>query len=288
MVNGSGSASAGLVDAFGCSVTGAATRTTRTGQGGVLDLLLPHILEDQSELVADLVADLASLTGPRFPMATVLPRSGNLQPALREWVSQMADHRQHAPATLRNRDAILGVLRSVLPTTGIVLEIASGTGEHIVHFAQDLAGLIFQPSDPDPDALLSVSAWVEATRSTNVRLPVILDASQPPWPIASANGIICINMIHVSPWKATVGLMRGAGEILPPAAPLYLYGPYKRQNIPTAASNKAFDQSVRDYEPTWGLRDLEAVAAMAQSAGFSEPVITEMPANNLSVVFRRL
>ena len=205
--------------------------------------------------------------GPRFPIATVLPRSGSLQPALREWVSQMADHRQHAPATLRNRDAILGVLRSVLPTTGIVLEIASGTGEHVVHFAQDLAGLIFQPSDPDPDALLSVSAWVKATRSTNVRPPVILDASQSPWPIASADGIICINMVHVSPWKATVGLMRGAGEILPPAAPLYLYGPYKRQNIPTAASNEAFDRSVRDYEPTWGLRDLLGVSVAKKEAG---------------------
>jgi Protein of unknown function (DUF938) len=200
----------------------------------------------------------------------------------------MSDHRQHAPATLRNRDSILGVLRSVLPMTGVVLEIASGTGEHVVHFAQNLTGLIFQPSDPDGDALLSVSAWVKATCVTNVRLPVILDASQPPWPVASADGIICINMVHISPWSATVGLMKGAGAILLPASPLYLYGPYKREGVPTAPSNEAFDRSLRDHEPTWGLRDLEAVVAMARSAGFSEPVITEMPANNLSVAFRRM
>jgi Protein of unknown function (DUF938) len=200
----------------------------------------------------------------------------------------MSDHRQHAPATLRNLDSILDVLRSVLPMTGVVLEIASGTGQHVVHFAQSLAGLIFQPSDPDPDALLSVSAWVKATRVTNVLTPVILDASQPPWPIVSAAAIICINMVHIAPWDATIGLMKGAAAILPPGSPLYLYGPYKRQGIRTAPSNEAFDRSLRDHEPSWGLRDLEAVAAMAQSAGFSDPVITRMPANNLSVVFRRM
>jgi hypothetical protein len=203
-------------------------------------------------------------------------------------MGQMSDHRQHAPATLRNRDSILGVLRSVLPTTGVVLEIANGTGEHVVHFAQNLAGLIFQPSDPDLDAVLSISAWMKATCVTNVRPPIILDASQPSWPIASADGIICINMVHISPWNATVGLMKGASALLPPTSPLYLYGPYKREGIQTAPSNEAFDRSLRDHDPTWGLRDLEAVVAMARSAGFSEPAITEMPANNLSVVFRRM
>jgi Protein of unknown function (DUF938) len=200
----------------------------------------------------------------------------------------MSDHRQYAPATLRNRHSILDVLRDVLPMTGLVLEIASGSGEHVVHFAKNLTGLIFQPTDPDPDALLSISAWMKATRATNVRPPFILDVSQPPWPIASVDGIICINMVHISPWNASVGLMKGAGAILSPASPLYLYGPFKREGIPTAPSNEAFDRSLRDHEPTWGLRDLGAVAAMAQSAGFSEPVITEMPANNLSVVFRRM
>jgi hypothetical protein len=200
----------------------------------------------------------------------------------------MSDHRQHAPATLRNRDPIFDVLRKVLPLTGVVLEIASGTGEHVVHFAQNLAGLTFQPSDPDPDALSSVSAWVKAAGVTNVRPPVMLDASRQPWPIASADAIICINMVHISPWRATAGLMKGAGAILPPTSPLYLYGPFKREGIPTAASNEAFDRSLRNHEPRWGLRDLETVAAMAQSAGFSEPAIIEMPANNLSLVFRRM
>ena len=200
----------------------------------------------------------------------------------------MGDDRQFAPATLRNRDFILDVLRDVLPTTGDILEVASGSGEHIVHFARNFPALVFQPSDPEPDALLSVAAWVKATRVTNVRKPILLDASQSVWPIASADGIICINMVHISPWEATLGLIKGAAAILPPASPLYLYGPYIREGFATAPSNQAFDRSLRDRNPTWGLRDLEAVAAMAQSVGFSAPVITEMPANNLSVVFRRV
>ena len=200
----------------------------------------------------------------------------------------MTDHRQYAPATVRNRDFILYVLREVLPTTGIILEVASGSGEHIIHFARNLPRLIFQPSDPEPDARLSVADWVKATRVTNVRAPIVLDASQSFWPIASVDGIICINMIHISPWDATVGLIGGAVAILPPGSPLYLYGPYKRKGFATAPSNEAFDRNLRDRNPTWGLRDLEAVAAIAQSVGFSVPAVTEMPANNLSVVFRRL
>ena len=200
---------------------------------------------------------------------------------------EMTDHRQYAPATVRNRDFILDVLRDVLPTTGVILEIASGSGEHVVHFARNLPSLVFQPSDPEQEALLSVAAWVKAAQVTNVRAPVVLDASQSPWPIASADGIICINMIHISPWDATVGLIRGAAAILPRGSPLYLYGPYKRKGFATAPSNQAFDQSLRDRNPTWGLRDLEAVATIAQSVGFSVPTVTEMPANNLSVVFRR-
>jgi hypothetical protein len=200
----------------------------------------------------------------------------------------VGDDRQYGPATLRNRDFILDVLRDVLPKRGVILEIASGSGEHVVHFARNLASLVFQPSDPNPDARLSVAAWVKATCVTNVRAPIALDVSNPVWPIASADGIICINMIHISPWEATVGLIKGAAAILPPRSPLNLYGPYKREGFETAPSNQAFDQSLRDRDPNWGLRDLEAVAATAQSAGFSEPVITEMPANNLSAVFRRM
>src|SRR6478672_11631632 len=199
----------------------------------------------------------------------------------------MRDDRQHAPATLRNRDFILDVLRDVLPTTGVILEIASGSGEHVIHFARNLPSLVFQPSDPEPDALRSISAWVAAADVENVRAPIVLDASQSPWPIASAKGIICINMVHISPWDATVGLIRGAAAILPPGSPLYLYGPYKRKGFATAPSNEAFDRNLRDRNPTWGLRDLEDVVAIAQSVGFSVPTVTEMPANNLSVVFRR-
>ncbi len=200
----------------------------------------------------------------------------------------MTDHRQYAPATVRNRNFILDVLRDVLPATGIILEVASGSGEHVVHFARNFPGLVFQPSDPEPEALLSVGAWVKAAQVTNVRAPIVLDASRPPWPIASADGIICINMIHISPWDATVGLMTGAAALLPPGSPLYLYGPYKRRGFPAAPSNEAFDRNLLDRNPTWGLRDLEAVAAIAQSVGFSVPDVTEMPANNLSVVFRRI
>jgi Protein of unknown function (DUF938) len=201
---------------------------------------------------------------------------------------KMTDHRQYAPATVRNRDFILDVLREVLPTTGVILEIASGSGEHVVHFARNLPSLVFQPSDPEPDALLSVAAWMKAAEVTNVRAPIVLDASQPRWPIASADGIICINMVHMSPWDATIGLITGAAATLPPGSPLYLYGPYKRKGFATAPSNEAFDRNLRDRNPIWGLRDLEAIAAIAQSAGFSIPDITEMPANNLSIVFRRM
>jgi hypothetical protein len=200
----------------------------------------------------------------------------------------MIDHRQHAPATVRNRDFILDVLRGVLPRTGVILEIASGSGEHVVHFARNLPSLAFQPSDPEPAAMLSVAAWVKDAQVTNVGAPIVLDASQSPWPIASADGIICINMVHISPWDATIGLIRGAASILPPGSPLYLYGPYRRKGVATAPSNEAFDRNLRDRNPTWGLRDLEAVAAIAQSVGFSVPTVTEMPANNLSVVFRCL
>jgi hypothetical protein len=200
----------------------------------------------------------------------------------------MTDHRQYAPATVRNRDFVLDVLRDVLPLRGRILEIASGSGEHVVHFASNLQGLTFQPSDPEPEALLSTAAWVKAAEVTNVWAPTVLDASQSPWPIASADGIICINMVHISPWDATSGLITGAAAILPRGSPLYLYGPYKRKGFATAPSNEAFDRNLRDRNPTWGLRDLEAVAAIAQSVGFSVPTITEMPANNLSVVFRRI
>ena len=165
----------------------------------------------------------------------------------------MKDDRQYASATLRNRDFILDVLRDVLPTAGVILEVASGSGEHVIHFAKNLPALVFQPSDADPDALLSIAAWVKAAGVTNVRAPIALDVSQPVWPIASVDGIICINMVHISPWKATLGLIKGAAAILPPASPFYLYGPYVCEGFATTPSNQAFDRSLRDRNPTWGL-----------------------------------
>src|SRR5271157_4389657 len=153
---------------------------------------------------------------------------------------------------------------------------------------REISRVSFSNPPIEPDALQSVAAWVEATRVINVRAPMVLDVSQSPWPIASADGIICINMVHISPWDATLGLIRGAAAILPRTAPFYLYGPYKREGFATASSNQAFDRSLRDRNLAWGLRDLEAVAATAQSVGFSLPTITEMPANNLSVVFHRI
>ena len=199
----------------------------------------------------------------------------------------MTDPRQFAPATQRNRDVILDVLRRTLPTTGLVLEIAGGSGEHAVHFAANLPDLAFQPTDPNPEALASIAAWIEAAGARNVRPPIQLDVCQPFWPIANAAAIVCINMIHISPWEATAGLISGAAAILPAGAPLYLYGPYIRSGVETAPSNLAFDRSLRERNPAWGLKRLEDVATAARSAGFSGPEVTEMPANNLSVVFRR-
>ncbi len=199
----------------------------------------------------------------------------------------MTDPRQFAPATQRNRDVILDVLRRTLPTTGLVLEIAGGSGEHAVHFAANLPDLAFQPTDPNPEALASIAAWIEAAGARNVRPPIQLDVCQPFWPIANAAAIVCINMIHISPWEATAGLISGAAAILPAGAPLYLDGPYIRSGVETAPSNLAFDRSLRERNPAWGLKRLEDVATAARSAGFSGPEVTEMPANNLSVVFRR-
>lgn len=200
----------------------------------------------------------------------------------------MTDRRLQYPATERNRDAILDVLRGVLPASGLVLEIASGSGEHIVHFARAFPNLTFQPSDPEDAALQSIRAWTQDTGTANILPPVMLDAASDRWPFTSADAILCINMIHISPWRATEGLMRGSAKLLRPGAPLYLYGPYRRADVVTAPSNEAFDASLKSRNPEWGLRDLEVVADLARTEGFSAPAVTEMPANNLSVVFRRV
>ncbi len=199
----------------------------------------------------------------------------------------MTDRRLEYPATARNRDAILAVLRGVLPASGLALEIASGSGEHVVHFARAFPDLTFQPSDPEDAALQSIAAWTEGSGLVNIRPPVKLDATFDPWPVTAADAILCINMIHIAPWRASEGLFHGAAKLLPAGAPLYLYGPYRRADVVTAPSNEAFDESLKARNPEWGLRDLEAVAELARDEGFSRPEVTEMPANNLSVVFRR-
>ena len=200
--------------------------------------------------------------------------------------------RLYAAATQRNREPILAALRGVLPERGAVLEIASGTGEHAVWLAAKLPGIVIQPSDPDPDSCASIAAWVRFTGVPNVRVPLAIDTSAPDWdatpgiPPALA-AILCINMIHISPWTATLGLLRGASALLPPGGVLYLYGAYKRGGAHTAPSNASFDRSLRARDPDWGVRDLEAVTAAAESAGLAPESVIEMPANNLSVILRR-
>lgn len=196
------------------------------------------------------------------------------------------DAKRHAPATLRNRDAIVAVLADWLPPAGTVLEVASGSGEHIVHFAAAFPHLDWQPSDPDPDALTSIAAWSAEAGLANLAPPLMLDAASPDWPPASADALLCINMVHISPWSATPGLFAGAARLLPAGAPLILYGPYVEADVPTAESNLAFDASLRARNPEWGLRDTADVKAAATTAGFALTERRAMPANNLMLLFR--
>jgi SAM-dependent methyltransferase len=199
----------------------------------------------------------------------------------------MTDLRQTAAAALRNRDPILAVLREVLPATGLVLEVASGTGEHAVHFARALPELVWQPSDPSPGARDSIAAWIAEQGGPNLRAPLALDAACAQWPVDAADAIVCINMIHISPWEAGLGLMRGAERILPPGGALALYGPFRRTGRELEPGNATFDASLRARDPRWGLRELGAVEAAARDAGLTLDRVTEMPANNLTAVFRK-
>ncbi|RVT93384.1 DUF938 domain-containing protein [Sphingomonas crocodyli] len=197
------------------------------------------------------------------------------------------DARRTSPSALRNRAPILEVLTAVMPPTGTVVEIASGTGEHVIHFAAGLAGLTWQPSDPSPEARASIADWIVAEGTPNILAPLDIDAAAESWPIDRADAIVAVNMIHISPWAATLGLLRHAAELLPAGAPLVLYGPFIRDGVETAPSNIAFDADLRARNPEWGLRDLAEVERAALAAGFRHMVFFAMPANNLSVVFRR-
>lgn len=196
--------------------------------------------------------------------------------------------KMHAPASERNREPILGVLRRVLPSEGLVLEISSGSGQHAVFFGERLPGLEWQPSDPSADARASIAAWVAESGLPNVRPPLELDVTRWPWPITSAEAILNVNMIHIAPWEACEALLRGAAQALDAGAPLVMYGPYKRGGAHTAPSNEAFDQSLRSRDPAWGVRDLDDVAELAEAHGLALEEVVEMPANNLTVVYRRV
>lgn len=209
-----------------------------------------------------------------------------------------ANQRRLAPAAQRNRDAILTILQRIFEggpakdSANIhwVVEIASGTGEHAVHFAAALPSIHWQPSDPDATALGSIAAWREHAQLTgevrNLAAPIVLDVRAIPWPdTLRADALVCINMIHIAPWEAAQALFAGAEKLLPANGVLYLYGPYRRDGIPTAASNEAFDAQLRASDPRWGLRDLADVVALASQHGFALSETIEMPANNLSLIF---
>jgi SAM-dependent methyltransferase len=203
----------------------------------------------------------------------------------------MADRglRRDAPATHRNREAILEVLKRWLIGPARVLEIASGTGQHAAYFAGELPHACWQPSDFDPASLASISAWTEGAGLTNVLAPVVLDASSPDWPSAFEpfDALFNANMIHISPWSVAEGLFLGAGRALHPGGILFLYGPFKIGGVQTAPSNAAFDESLKERDPRWGIRDLESVIALGDAHGIAHLETNDLPANNKMAVFRR-
>lgn len=195
--------------------------------------------------------------------------------------------RRSAPAALRNRDAIAHVLKNWLPPSGLVLEIASGTGEHVVRFAELFPNLDWQPSDVHQDALGSIAALRDQANLPNVRVPILLDPSDPAWPIDRTAAVLGINMVHISPWASALGLIDGAARVLPRGGPLILYGPWIAADVETAASNLAFDEQLRARNPAWGLRSVEAFAAAAEKRDLILEQTRAMPANNRMLLLRR-
>lgn len=193
-----------------------------------------------------------------------------------------------SPATARNRQPILEALATRLPDGARVLEVASGAGEHALYMAQALPGVRWQPTDRDPEALASIAAWRDASGVANLAAPLRLDAADPAsWPTGPFEAVVCINMVHISPWAATEGLMAGAARVMAPGGRLILYGPYLEAEVATAPSNLAFDESLKRRDPAWGLRDLADVKALAAGHGLAFAERIAMPANNLIVVFER-
>ncbi|WP_292083305.1 MULTISPECIES: DUF938 domain-containing protein [unclassified Brevundimonas] len=194
-----------------------------------------------------------------------------------------------SPASVRNAEPILKLLRAHLPKSGRVLEIAAGSGQHALTFSNALPGLEWTPSDPSPDARASIAAWAAQAGAPNLQTPLALDCmDQTSWPEGQFEAVLCINMIHISPWAATEGLMKLAERALPrPGGLLYLYGAYREAEIPLTPSNEAFDANLKARDPAWGLRDRDEVVALARSHGLTLTLRTEMPANNISLLFRR-
>ena len=195
--------------------------------------------------------------------------------------------KQHAPAAARNMGPIGDVLARELPPSGLVLEIASGTGEHAVTYARRFPALQWQPTDADPAALPSIAAWRDEAGAANLLAPLLLDASSPEWPVAGCDAIVAINVVHISEWAATIGLFTGGQKLLPAGAPLILYGPYLEDDVQTAPSNTDFDRWLKGRDPEWGLRNLAEVDRVAAGFGFRRKRRVEMPANNLTLVYRK-
>ena len=194
--------------------------------------------------------------------------------------------KKHAPATLRNREAICAILQQELPDSGTVLEVASGSGEHAVFFAAAFPALIWQPSDPDPEACASIAAYAQEAALANLQSPLALDASLPDWPVEEASAIVCINMIHISPREATQGLFAGAQRCLGSGSPLILYGPFLEAGVATALSNLDFDASLKARNSAWGIRNVDWIDELAESHGLARMARYAMPANNLTLVYR--
>ena len=204
---------------------------------------------------------------------------------------------QHSPAADRNRTPILEVLRQILPDNGQALEIASGTGQHVAHFALQMPRWVWQPSDAQADGFESIRAWCDQAGVANVHEPVLLDVMASQWPTGSAetrdifdagfDAIFCANMLHIAPWATCAALMAGAAKYLSPGGALITYGPYLERDVPTSPGNVAFDESLRQRDPAWGIRTLADVMHQATLAGLRLHERVEMPANNLLLEFRR-
>ena len=205
----------------------------------------------------------------------------------RFYEGQVAGARRSAPAALRNREPIAEVLREWLPLSGLIIEIASGTGEHASYFAERFPTLEWQPSDVHSDALSSIEAWQRESGLANLRPPVVLDAASADWPVDRADALLSINMVHISPWASALGLIDGAARLLPAGAPLILYGPWIQADVATAPSNLDFDADLKRRDPQWGLRRVEDFAAAAEVRGLQLTETRAMPANNLMLLWRR-